>query len=90
MPYKILTTTAFSTEFRKYEKNEEFIHALEAKRKRLEQDPANVGGMLSGRLHGFRATRLLKKFRIVFRIDEQEQIVFLEAIDHRKHGYNDF
>lgn len=46
-----------------------------------------LGGELAGNLHGRKSTRLVKKFRLVFSINEQGKVVYLEAIDHRKYIY---
>lgn len=90
MAWNVSVTDTFSAEFKKYSKNKEFIHALDAKIKRLQENPKNVGSFLAGNLYGLKAMRLLKNFRIIFRIDEEKHLVFLEAIDHRKHNYENF
>ena len=90
MVWRVIRTERFSKEFKKYEKNAEFVHALDKKIKRLQEDPHTVGGYLSGNLHGYKATRLIRKFRILFRISEEERAVYLVAIDHRGHDYEDF
>lgn len=90
MIWTVARTDAFSKEFRKYQKNKAFVDALEKKIKKLIDDPINVGGYLAGRLHGNKSTRLLKNFRLIFSIDEQNKIVYLKAIDHRKYDYKNF
>ena len=61
------------------------MHALDMKMERLKQDPENVGGYLSGRLHGCKSVRIIRTFRLVFRIDRPKQSVLLLAVDQRKH-----
>ncbi|MEK6857465.1 MAG: type II toxin-antitoxin system RelE/ParE family toxin [Nanoarchaeota archaeon] len=78
---------SFLKDLSKYRKNSELLNALDNKIKRLEIDPENVGGMLSGRLHGKQSTRLIRKFRLIFQINESERKVYLVAIDHRKDVY---
>ncbi len=90
MSWEVTRTETFSQTFKKYSKNREFITALDKKILRLEENPYNVGGWLSGQLQGYRATRLMKNFRIVFKISEQEHKVYLMAIDHRKFDYERF
>jgi len=89
MGWSVIRTHRFSEEFRKFEKNKEFVDALDKKIKRLEEDP-NIGGFLAGNLHGYKSFRLLKNFRILYRVDEAENKVYLVAIDHRKYDYKRF
>ncbi|MEK6862523.1 MAG: type II toxin-antitoxin system RelE/ParE family toxin [Nanoarchaeota archaeon] len=89
MVWTVIRSDRFSEEFKKFEKNKHFVYALDAKIKRLQEDP-NIGGYLSGRLHGYKSIRLVGKYRIVFRIDEKEKKVYLVAIDHRGHDYERF
>ena len=88
MSYEIVITDTFSKEFKKYKKDTEFINALEKKIQRLKEDPQHVGGFLSGNLHGYKSTRIIRKFRLTFKINEQENKVYLTAIDHRKSAYD--
>ncbi|MEG3057322.1 MAG: hypothetical protein RQM90_15450 [Methanoculleus sp.] len=60
---------------------------LGKKLQRLKQDPLNTGGWLSGALHGKKATRIAKRYRLIFLPDERERTVYLIAIDHRRHIY---
>ena len=89
MVYEIVITDTFSKEFKKHKKNSEFINALDKKLGRLKENPNNVGGFLSGKLHGYKSTRIIRKFRLIFKIAEQEKRVYLSAIDHRKFVYDD-
>ncbi len=90
MVWNIASTNTFSKEIKKFKKNKELLDALENKIKRLKENPENVGGYLSGRLHGLKATRIIKKFRLVFKINNQENTVYLAGIDHRKYDYENF
>jgi len=87
MSWIIKRTDPFLKDLRKHRKNYELLQELDAKLRRLEQDPAVIGGELSGNLVGKRSTRLAAKFRLIFKIDEQEQVVYLIAIDHRGSVY---
>lgn len=60
---------------------------LGKKLQRLKQDPLNTGGWLSGALHGKKATRIAKRYRLIFLPDERERTVYLIAIDHRRRIY---
>ena len=89
MPYEIITTDTFSKEFKKHKKDGEFLKALDNKIQRLRDSPENFGGYLSGKLHGFKSTRIIKRFRLIFKIDSAQNKVYLMSIDHRKFAYND-
>jgi len=60
---------------------------LGGKLNRLSQDPLHTGGWLSGALHGKKATRIAKRYRLIFLPDEKNRIVYLIAIDHRENIY---
>jgi len=90
MPYKVINTKSFSQTFKRFKKNQEFINALDKKIQRLKEDPNNIGGYLSGELHGYKSTRIIGKYRLIFEIDEKNNKVYLLAIDHRKFGYKRF
>ena len=87
--WRVIRTDRFSEEFKKFEKDRQFVDALDKKIKRLKEDP-NIGGYLSGKLHGYKSIRLLKNYRVVYRLDENEKNVYLIAIDHRKYDYERF
>jgi len=90
MIWNLAPTKTFSQELKKFKKNKDFLDALDKKLQRLKQNPEAVGGYLSGRLHGYKATRIISKFRILFKIAISEHTVYLVAIDHRKHDYERF
>ena len=85
--WTVKRTDTFDQTLKKYKKNNELLSELDKKIKRLQIDPENVGGYLSGSLHGYKSTRLVKNFRLIFSIDKKNKIVYLEAIDHRKNVY---
>jgi len=80
-------TDPFLKHLKKQRTNHELLQALDKKIKRLQEDPTIVGGNLAGDLHGLKSTRLIKNFRLIFKIDEGNKIVYLVAIDHRKDVY---
>ena len=90
MFWKVIRTETFSRMFKKYSKNKKFIKALDKKIQRLKEDPNSVGGYLSGKLHGYKSTRVIKKLRLIFKINEKESSVFLVGIDYRKFDYKNF
>lgn len=88
--WEIKTTDTFSKEFKKYRKDGEFINALDKKLERLKMEPEKVGGYLGGKLHGYKSTRIIRKLRLIFKIVQGENAVYLSAIDHRKFAYDRF
>jgi mRNA-degrading endonuclease RelE of RelBE toxin-antitoxin system len=87
MNWTVERTDAFLDALKVHRKNSELLQALDKKITRLKTDPRSVGGMLSGELHGWHSTRLIKNFRLLFKIDEHSKKVHLGAIDHRKEAY---
>ncbi len=90
MSWKIVATKTFSKEVRKYKKDTGLCNVLDKKIQRLKKNPNTVGGYLSGRLSGFKSTRILRKARLIFKIDEENRLVSLIGIDHRKFDYKHF
>ena len=90
MLWKVIVTETFSKTFKKYNKREEFLNALDKKLQRIKQNPYGVGGNLSGKLKGYKSTRIIRKLRLIFKINEKEYSVFLIGIDHRKFDYKNF
>ncbi len=87
MPWIVKRTDPFLKDLQRLRKNHELLQELEHKIRRLVEDPIVIGGELSGNLVGKRSTRLAAKFRLIFKIDEKEQIVYLMSIDHRGSVY---
>jgi len=90
MAWKIISTETFSRQFQKHKRDGEFVKILNNKIKRLQETPENVGGYLSGKLFGYKSTRILRKLRLIFKIIKEKQEVHLMAIDHRKFDYERF
>jgi len=88
MAWAIKSTESFIIALKEYKKNKLLLDALDKKFIRLKEDPHSVGGMLSGKLHGLQSTRLIRRFRLLFRLDEPNSIVYLIAIDHRSSAYD--
>ena len=88
--WKVISTKTFSKQFKKCKKDSEFLKALDGKIKRLSENPEFIGGNLSGKLFGYKSTRILRKLRLIFKIDQDKKEVFLMAMDHRKFDYERF
>lgn len=87
MTWVVKRTDTFLESLKAIKKNEKALEELDKKIKRLQEDPIHVGGWLSGELHGKKATRITKKYRLIFTPDKVEKIVYLNWIDHREHAY---
>ncbi len=86
--WNIKRTDTFLPALREYKNNHELLRELDKKIRRLQEDPTAIGGELGGRLHGKKSTRLSRKFRLIFSVDERTNTVYLEALDHRKEVYS--
>lgn len=53
----------------------------------LLDNPQRVGGRLTGRFEGARNARLLSAYRILYRIKEDEGLVIVFRIGHRRDVY---
>ncbi len=88
MPEWILKRTdTFLDTLRKHKHNTELLNELDKKIQKLLENPLSIGGYLSGNLYGYKSTRLIRKFRLIFSIDEKNKTVYLVALDHRKDAY---
>ena len=83
MLWLVKRTDTFLHFLKQHRNNKQLLDALDKKIQHLQEDPIAVGGELSGALHGRKSTRLIRKFRLIFSINENEKVVYLEAIDHR-------
>jgi len=87
MTYEVIATDEFEKQVHIYRKRNEFLRALDKLIKRLEQDPHSIGGKLVGPLHGKNSTRVLGKWRVIFRVDDNNVRVYVLACRHRREGY---
>ncbi len=87
MSWVVKRTDTFLDFLKQHRHNKQLLDALDKKIQHLQENPLAVGGELAGALHGKRNTRLIRKFRLIFSINEEERIVYLEAIDHRGQIY---
>ncbi|QQG38832.1 MAG: hypothetical protein HYS32_04520 [Candidatus Woesearchaeota archaeon] len=71
--WQIKRTDTFLKFLKKHKNNHQLFIELDKKINLLKQDPEKVGGYLSGRLYGLKSTRLVGKFRLLFRIDNNKK-----------------
>jgi mRNA interferase RelE/StbE len=53
---------------------------------RLVENPQRLSKPLQGTLEGFRSARS-GDYRILFRLDEEDERLFITRVDHRAHAY---
>ncbi|MCK4732442.1 MAG: type II toxin-antitoxin system RelE/ParE family toxin [Methanophagales archaeon] len=87
MTWVVKRTDTFLESLKTIKKNKKALEELDKKIKRLQKDPLHIGGWLSSGLHAKKATRITKRYRLIFTPDKVEKIVYLNWIDHRKHAY---
>ncbi len=87
MTWVVKRTETFLGSLKAIRKNKKALEELDKKIRRLQEDPICVGGWLSGELHGKKATRITKRYRLIFTPDKVEKTVYLNWIDHREHAY---
>lgn len=88
MAWVVKRTDTFLDSLREIRKNRVALEELDKKLKRLKEDPLHMGGWLSGELHGKKSTRISRKYRLIFTLNEMEKVVYLNWIDHRKTAYD--
>jgi len=87
MSWTIKRTDTFLKSLSEVAKNKQVLKQLQKKIDRLRVDPLNLGGWLSGDLHGKKSTRLAQKYRLVFTPIRRKKVVYLNWIDHREDVY---
>lgn len=90
MIWKVISSDSFAKEFKKFKNDGKFVKVVAGKIERLKENPNGVGGYLTGRLYGYKSTRIVKNFRLIFKIDKEKGVVVLSAIDKRKFNYERF
>ena len=89
MTWTVQRTDTFLDSLKVFKKNGAVLAELEKKILRLQEDPLNTGGWLSGVLQGKKSTRIGGKYRLIFTPVEEDSLVYLNLIDHREKAYED-
>jgi len=87
MTWVVKRTDTFLESLQNIKKDKKAVEELGKKIERLQEDPIHVGSWLSGELHGKKATRIARRYRLIFTPNEANKTVYLNWIDHRKHVY---
>jgi len=84
MAYQVRVPKKVQTEVSKLPERiqQQVINAL----KNLMENP-RLGTPLKGDLKGYWSYHIGRAYRIVYRIDDTEKVVFLNRVRHRKHVY---
>lgn len=85
--WAIELTPEFKKTIKKHNKEKDFLQAFSKKITKLQEDPFSLGKELHGDLHGLSSTRILGKFRLVFKVDASNKRIVLFDVDHRKDVY---
>jgi addiction module RelE/StbE family toxin len=85
--WDVIRTETFLNDLKKFRKITELLRELDKKIQKIKQEPKSIGKELHGELYPSRSTRIYRKYRLIFQIDEKNNRVYLEAIDHRKDIY---
>jgi addiction module RelE/StbE family toxin len=90
MSYQIKTTDEFEERFEKLTKKNKALAVMFAKAiLKLKENP-KIGKPLTHDLRGLRSLPVAGKWRIIYDIDEDQKLVILRSIGHRKRIYTDF
>jgi len=90
MMYNIKTTDEFEERFKKLTKRNRALAEMFAKAiLKLKENPY-AGKPLTHDLKGYRSLPIAGKWRIIYEIDENQKLVILRSIGHRKRIYTDF
>jgi len=87
MTWNLVYAQEFKDSLKTFAKDRELLTALDRKLERLREDPYSVGARLSGDLHDWHAARLVRTYRIFFKINDDGRVVTLGTIQHRRHAY---
>jgi addiction module RelE/StbE family toxin len=85
--WEIFRTDNFLKDLKKFRKVNELLVELDKKIQRLRHEPRSLGKRLHGELSSSMSTRLYRKYRLIYQVDDIEKRVYLESIDHRKDVY---
>ena len=90
MSYKIKTTDEFEERFEKLTKRNKALAEMFAKAILKLKDNPYAGKPLSYNLKGLRSLHIAGKWRIIYEIYEDQRLIVLRSIGHRKSIYTDF
>lgn len=87
MSYRLKYTKTFEKQIEKIKKKDKALMEEATKKAEKLQEMPNTGKPLRYKLAPFRSVRVKGKYRLVYRVDEDEREVILVAFGHRKEIY---
>ena len=90
MNYRLKTTDEFEEQFKKLTRKNKALAEMFAKAiLKLKENPY-AGKPLTHDLKGYRSLPIAGKWRIIYEIDENQKLIVLRSIGHRKRIYTEF
>ncbi len=87
MSYRLKYTQTFEKQIEKIKKKDKVLMEEAMKKVEKLQEMSYAGKLLKYRLAPYRSVRVKEKYRVVYRVDEEEKEVRLVAFGHRKDIY---
>lgn len=84
--YRVIYTHLFEKKIKKFKKDKELVAELKKKIEKLLSDPF-IGKPLEYPLVNFRSIRIKGKYRLVYKLNENNKELVLVAFGHRKDVY---
>ncbi|MCZ7402870.1 MAG: type II toxin-antitoxin system RelE/ParE family toxin [Candidatus Methanoperedens sp.] len=84
--YSLIYTHAFEKTIKKFKKDRELVDELKKKIEKLLTDPF-FGKTLEHPLTNFRSIRVKGKYRLIYKLNENNQELVLVGFGHRKNIY---
>ena len=87
MSYRLKYTLTFEKKIEKIKKKDKVLMEEAMKKVEKLQEMPYAGKLLEYRLAPYRSVRVKEKYRLVYKVDEEEKEVKLVAFGHRKDIY---
>ncbi|NJD78706.1 MAG: type II toxin-antitoxin system mRNA interferase toxin, RelE/StbE family [Candidatus Methanoperedens sp.] len=84
--YRVIYTNLFAKKIKKFKKDKELVADLKKKIEKLLSDPF-IGKPLEYPLANFRSIRIKGKYRLIYKLNENDKELVLVAFGHRKDIY---
>ncbi len=85
--YKVSRTNLFEKKIKEFKKDKELVEELTKKIEKLLSDPF-MGKPLQHHLSNYMSIRVRGKYRLIYKLNENEREVILAAFGHRKTIYD--
>ncbi len=85
--YKVSRTNLFEKKVKEFRKDKELVEELAKKIEKLLSDPF-TGKPLQHHLSNYRSVRVRGKYRLIYKINENDKEIILVAFGHRKSVYD--